>query len=204
MGKIRPKRIIEGWKNHLTGKIPEFSELRYETCMSCEHKKQIVGGYICGICKCPLKAKTKVADEVCPANNWHDIKEFPEQGIAVRIHDAEKVYMTVEGEKIVIEYVDDLILNSNPNTSKFKFSLINLRGDYDGFEDNEIDIELLKAKICSCFEVRYTKNKIGDGDSLDITAMYNTKIPGEIHKHLSLVTNVGTYKILFKGNVIEE
>ena len=191
MGKIRPKRIIEGWKNHLTGKMPEFSELRYETCMSCENKKQIVGGHICGICKCPLKAKTKVADEVCPVNNWHDIKEFPEQGIAVRIHDAEKVYMTVEGEKIVIEYVDDLILNSNPNTSKFKFSLINLRGDYDGFEDNEMDIELLK-------------NKIGDGDSLDITAMYNTKIPGEIHKHLSLVTNVGLYKILFKGNVIEE
>ena len=27
----------------------------------------------------------------CPVNNWHDIKEFPEQGIAVRIHDAEKV-----------------------------------------------------------------------------------------------------------------
>ena len=78
--------------------------------MECEHKTTIVGGYICGICKCPLKAKTKVADEVCPANNWHDIKEFPEQGIAVRIHDAEKVFMTVEGEKIVIEYVDDLIL----------------------------------------------------------------------------------------------
>ncbi len=204
MGKIRPKRIIEGWKNHLTGKIPSFSDLRYKTCMECEHKTTIVGGYICGICKCPLKAKTKVADEVCPANKWHDIKEFPEQGIAVRIHDAEKVFMTVEGEKIVIEYVDDLILNSNPNTSKFKFSLINLRGDYDGFEDNQIDVELLKAKICSCFEVRYIKNKIGDGDSLDITAMYNTKIPGEIQKHLTLVTNVGTYKILFKGNVIEE
>ena len=204
MSKIRPKRIIEGWKNHLTGKIPEFSELRYEACMACDHKLKIVGGHICGICKCPLKAKTKVADEVCPANKWHDIKEFPEQGIAVRIHDAEKVYISVEGEKIVIEYVDDLILNSNPNTSKFKFSLINLRGDYDGFDDDEIDIELLKAKICSCFEVRYTKNKIGDGDSLDITAMYNTKIPGEIHKHLSLVTNVGLYKILFKGNVIEE
>ena len=204
MGKIRPKRIIEGWKNHLTGKIPSFSDLRYKTCMECEHKTTIVGGYICGICKCPLKAKTKVADEVCPANKWHDIKEFPEQGIAVRIHDTEKVFMTVEGEKIVIEYVDDLILNSNPNTSKFKFSLINLRGDYDGFEDNEMDIELLKAKICSCFEIRYIKNKIGDGDSLDITAMYNTKIPGEIQKHLTLVTNVGTYKILFKGNVIEE
>ena len=204
MGKIRPKRIIEGWKNHLTGKIPDFSELRYKTCMECEHKTTIVGGYICGICKCPLKAKTKVADEVCPANNWHDIKEFPEQGIAVRIHDAEKVFMTVEGEKLVIEYVDDLILNSNPNTSKFKFSLINLRGDYDGFEDDEINIKLLKAKICSCFEIRYIKDEIRDGESLDITAMYNTKIPGEIHKHLSLATNVGTYKILFKGNVIEE
>lgn len=204
MGKIRPKRIIEGWKNHLTGKIPGFSELRYKTCMECEHKTTIVGGYICGVCKCPLKAKTKVADEVCPANNWHDIKEFPEQGIAVRIHDAEKVFMTVEGEKLVIEYVDDLILNSNPNTSKFKFSLINLRGDYDGFEDDEINIKLLKAKICSCFEIRYIKDEIRDGESLDITAMYNTKIPGEIHKHLSLATNVGTYKILFKGNVIEE
>ena len=42
MGKIRPNRIVKGWTNHLLGKDLGFNEMRYETCLACEHRNKLL------------------------------------------------------------------------------------------------------------------------------------------------------------------
>lgn len=73
----RTTNIVEGnynllFKNEETEKT---AKARYEVCMACPNKKPliIVGGiqrYICTKCSCPLDAKVRAPDDVCPVGNW--------------------------------------------------------------------------------------------------------------------------------------
>jgi hypothetical protein len=202
MGKIRPNRIVKGWANHFLGKKMPFNEIRYETCLACEHRNKMLD--TCNKCGCVLKAKTKVAEEVCPENLWHDIKEFEGRGLAVRVHDFEKTSIEVENDTIVIEYREPLTLNSPVSTSAFKIDLINCRGDYEDFKPEEIPLENIFTKVCSCFSVNHLKNSLKEGENLTMTIKYNTKIPGIIDKRLKVHTSQDVFVIRIKGDVIEE
>ena len=202
MGKIRPKRIIEGWKNHILGKNMSFDKARYNTCLDCENRNKILD--TCNICGCVLKAKSKVADEVCPENRWHDIKEFEGRGLAVRVHDFKKTDIDIMDDIIIIEYREPLILNSPIFSSEFKIDLVNCRGDYEKFSSKEITLDNIFTKVCSCFSVVHLKKKLEEGESMTMTIKYNTKIPGIIDKRLKVHTSQGVFVIRIKGDVIEE
>jgi len=82
LGKI--KNIYTGWKNYLTDDelASELAKERAEHCAVCPHavfKKhlanvkdevQIIEGYVCDLCHCPLSAKLRVPDEKCDAGKW--------------------------------------------------------------------------------------------------------------------------------------
>lgn len=202
MGKIRPNRIAKGVANHLLGKKLPFNEIRYKTCLSCEHRNKMLDN--CNLCGCFLKAKTKVAEEICPDNRWHDIKEFEGRGLAVRVHDFEKTSIEVVDDIIVIEYREPLILNSPVSTSEFKIDLVNCRGDYEKFSSEEIPLNTIFTKVCSCFSVFHDKKSLKEGENLTMTIKYNTKIPGIIDKRLKVHTDQDLFVIRIKGDVIEE
>nr|DAS17582.1 MAG TPA: hypothetical protein [Caudoviricetes sp.] len=45
----------------------QVAERRRAICQSCEHKTMIG---TCGICKCVIRAKTRLALSSCPLNKW--------------------------------------------------------------------------------------------------------------------------------------
>lgn len=65
------KRIYEGWKNVILGINTEEYQKRYDICMACDKKIRLTRNhYICSICGCELKAKSRSKDEVCDLNKW--------------------------------------------------------------------------------------------------------------------------------------
>jgi hypothetical protein len=69
--------IIEGYSNLIssTPEIEQMAEARYKVCLSCSNKKPLiivsqVQHYICEICVCPIDAKIRATNEVCPKGNW--------------------------------------------------------------------------------------------------------------------------------------
>jgi hypothetical protein len=62
--KIR--NVFTGWYLVATSQNSELSKSRMEECRPCVHRK----AYRCGLCGCPLIAKTRVKEEKCDANKW--------------------------------------------------------------------------------------------------------------------------------------
>jgi len=71
-----------GWFNYLTGKNNDLVQQRGEVCIQCDnivHKEylevineevEIIKGYVCDVCSCPLSSKLRVKQEVCPLGKW--------------------------------------------------------------------------------------------------------------------------------------
>ena len=66
------RQFIEGWKNVIiTDKEAEkLSEERMTICNECEHKIEMMGMDVCGLCHCPLMASTRSPNKKCPADKW--------------------------------------------------------------------------------------------------------------------------------------
>lgn len=82
------KEILSGWKNYWIKDpvIESTAKKRASICDSCEFKKKgnvfanlkIKGQIVieernipyCGICSCPLVAKTRSRHSTCPKNKW--------------------------------------------------------------------------------------------------------------------------------------
>ena len=69
--------IIQGYTNLVfrNEEVEKVAAARYEVCLACPHKKPLiiinqVQHYICTKCTCPLDAKVRAPDEVCPIGNW--------------------------------------------------------------------------------------------------------------------------------------
>lgn len=69
--------IIQGYTNLVfkDEEIEKTAKARYEICLACPNKKPLivingVQHYLCIKCTCPLDAKIRVPDEVCPIGNW--------------------------------------------------------------------------------------------------------------------------------------
>tara|TARA_R110002020_G_scaffold24905_2_gene81268 strand:- start:521 stop:766 length:246 start_codon:yes stop_codon:yes gene_type:complete len=78
-------KILEGWKKYF---IPdpltqEEAKVRASICYKCPDKKhgnilaylkdetiKEIEGYYCGVCRCPLVAKTRSTQDKCPKGNW--------------------------------------------------------------------------------------------------------------------------------------
>lgn len=81
---INFKKIVIGWTKLATHDkaAAELARKRAEFCGVCEFavkKKyldeindevEIINGYVCSKCSCPLSAKLRVADESCPLGLW--------------------------------------------------------------------------------------------------------------------------------------
>ena len=77
---IKPKNIVRGWWNLATDNAGanEMAEERAKHCVTCDHavhkqyldvvddKVEIIKGYLCDICGCPLSAKLRSPEEHCP------------------------------------------------------------------------------------------------------------------------------------------
>jgi hypothetical protein len=76
--------ILNGWQNFLNkSEVSEsLAKERAEKCNDCEHAKhgtitafinddlkEIQGSY-CNLCKCPLSAKIRSKNEICPIQKW--------------------------------------------------------------------------------------------------------------------------------------
>ena len=78
--------IAVSWYDFVKGNsyTKSLMEYRLNICDTCEHKQQInsLGKFLvttvnesasifsCGICKCPLAAKTAGLENTCPLNKW--------------------------------------------------------------------------------------------------------------------------------------
>lgn len=84
------KEIVEGWKNY-TFENPIIEELagdRAKICGECPEpvegtfkvfdepnlKFKDIQGLLCNACGCPLSAKTRSPNSVCPKNKWYKMK----------------------------------------------------------------------------------------------------------------------------------
>ena len=69
---MKIKTIIEGWKNTLIpNNVSEsLSNERMATCNPCSERKMILGVEVCGLCNCPLVAKTRASENSCGLKKW--------------------------------------------------------------------------------------------------------------------------------------
>jgi len=66
------KDIINGWKNVIItdANVEEIAEVRQLICNGCDKKTEMLGMEVCGLCHCPLLAKTRSTDNRCPLGKW--------------------------------------------------------------------------------------------------------------------------------------
>lgn len=71
--KNKLTEIIEGWKNVVftDAEIELLSDERMKICNGCPHKEiNLLNIDICGLCHCPLIAKTRSPESKCPESKW--------------------------------------------------------------------------------------------------------------------------------------
>ena len=68
----KAKEILSGWKNALIpdDAVDAIAKQRLDVCNTCEHKTTMLGMDCCGLCHCPLLAKTKSPNSKCPCGKW--------------------------------------------------------------------------------------------------------------------------------------
>jgi len=64
--KFNPFHIILGWWFWLFNRNNHLAKERLPICVDCDDRK----GFKCGVCGCPLQAKSRVRDEHCPKFKW--------------------------------------------------------------------------------------------------------------------------------------
>jgi hypothetical protein len=66
------KNILAGWKNTIirNEESENLSNKRMSVCNSCSEKKMILGVEVCGLCNCPLIAKTRAPENSCGLKKW--------------------------------------------------------------------------------------------------------------------------------------
>ena len=59
---------LDGWKNNFfrDSQIELIAQQRNVICNTCEHRQPLT----CGLCGCPLVAKTRARDATCPDDRW--------------------------------------------------------------------------------------------------------------------------------------
>jgi len=69
---MKINNIINGWKNVIIKDedIEELAKTRIQVCNNCPNKMKQLGLDVCGLCHCPLMAKVRSLDEVCPIKKW--------------------------------------------------------------------------------------------------------------------------------------
>lgn len=120
------KEITEGWKNYMfeNPAVEEVAKDRAEVCGECPEptngifkvfdnqtiKFKDVEGLICSKCGCPLSAKTRSPNSVCPLNKWYKmkIKDLKEDLEAVR-------YALCKSRQELIFYADKKDMRTNIN-----------------------------------------------------------------------------------------
>lgn len=70
--KPKPKEILAGWKNLIFPKeeVERIASQRMNICNTCEFKIEQCKINVCGVCHCPLIAKTRSMQSECPKQKW--------------------------------------------------------------------------------------------------------------------------------------
>jgi hypothetical protein len=197
--KLRPKRIVEGWKNKLTGMTSETIEQRRKTCGECPLMKT---GLIntCGVCGCEIEAKTSVYEEYCPKNKWEDIKFFS-RGLVVRNLSPEMVSLSYDEatDYITVTYNNPIVKNEGySENSKFVLQLINARGDFD-ISSSMVTLKNINVNGCGCFERKLSANTLREDESLSLEFVYNTNLDGDVSKTYRINTDQDVFTLKIKG-----
>jgi hypothetical protein len=205
MGKIRPKRIVEGFAKKVLPK-EEIPKNRLAVCSGCpllEISK--LGIKSCGVCGCEVDAKTNVLDEYCPANRWDDIKMDKDVGIAVRVKEPSVATVELEDDRITVTYKESFKHGSNTQDTKLELEIINARGDFDYIPKQQKTLTDIEARVCSCFNIAMDKNMLRDGQSLNLSLMYNTQLNTvDIEKQLKIITAQDVLYINLKAKMSHE
>ena len=64
------KNVYEGWKNVVITdeQVEQMAKERIEICNQCPERMKSIN--VCGLCHCPLIAKTRSPQEQCPQGKW--------------------------------------------------------------------------------------------------------------------------------------
>jgi hypothetical protein len=100
------KSIINGWSNLVfpSQSIENIAMLRALKCSQCPHieqskfveaivdtvtnksiKQKVKKGSVCGLCKCPIAAKTRSLLEKCPDNRWEENVSYSDSDISIKL-----------------------------------------------------------------------------------------------------------------------
>lgn len=65
---------------HTQDAAPEVIAARRDICRTCPHseKREFAGAIqvrLCGLCKCLIRAKTRLAGQSCPDNRWGSVSK---------------------------------------------------------------------------------------------------------------------------------
>tara|TARA_R110002012_G_scaffold218422_2_gene389731 strand:- start:1314 stop:1709 length:396 start_codon:yes stop_codon:yes gene_type:complete len=102
----------------------EIYEDRIAICKSCDYYLSLLGN--CGICKCFMKVKARIAPMECPKKYWQKTKEIkvPEELPAELIKDVMDVWENIKTQraknidyKIKMIDLHNLIYNTNYDTT---------------------------------------------------------------------------------------
>jgi hypothetical protein len=66
------KEIATAWKNVISknDEVELIAADRMDTCKQCPFKKEMLGVAVCGLCHCPLVAKTRSPLNSCDRGAW--------------------------------------------------------------------------------------------------------------------------------------
>mgnify|MGYP003631721557 CR=1 FL=1 len=72
------KNILDGWRNAFLkdDEIEALARIRLDACENCPSSKEnIIDLVICGSCGCPLLAKSRAPEDLCPRGRWGETLE---------------------------------------------------------------------------------------------------------------------------------
>jgi len=70
------KNIIQGWINVIipNTRIEAIAKGRLEECIKCPSQELEFGITVCGACGCPLLAKARSEEDLCPRGRWNETR----------------------------------------------------------------------------------------------------------------------------------
>lgn len=195
--KIRPKRILAGFKTLLFENETVVAKDRLQTCLECP----LLSIGLCTECGCATTVKTKVLEEYCPKNNWEGTAVLKQAGVALMGHDDDIIVTSDEDLNnlgFTVEIKEEIGFKK-PYIVKLR--IVNDRGNFNGFKKYE---DLKRISIngdCSCTIPKGVQKELKEGNYFDFEVKYSAPHIGQFSKKMSFNSIQTNFGIKLKGVV---